>query len=137
MYNKVFNKGNLFTTLTVKDAIFGYEVVSGDGKVKTIKYEDRGRIESYPEKAIRIKALGAICYDEFIVSVINDDALKELRAGELISIKLNFSVKKKADGTYEQYVTGSDIVTLNEYYQMREQHARYMGALAAEREQAD
>ena len=130
-------KGNLLSTLTPKDTNFGYEVISCDGKVETIEYEDRGRIESYPEKTIRIKALGDLCYDEFVVSVINDDALRDLRPGEMISIELNFSVKKRDDGTYEQCVTGSNIVTLNEYYEKRRAHAKCMGYLEAKRETTD
>lgn len=130
-------KGSLLNTLATKDANFGYEVVSGDGKLETIEYDDRGKMGSYLQKTIHIKALGDLSYDEFIVSVMNDDAMKELRPGELIYIKLNFSVNKKEDGTYEQYVTGSGIVTLNEYYEKRKAYAWYMGQLAIKSEQTD
>ena len=127
-------EGGLFNPLNVHKAHFDYEVVES-GKVETVEYEDRGVIDSYPERPLLIKTTGGT--DSFYCTAFLNDALKELREGEIISAKLRFSVRKDQDGKYQQKVSIEDIYTLNDYYQIREAEAFYKGSITDDEKKPD
>lgn len=132
-------KVGVLNPLNRKNAHFDYEVVEDKGEVEMVEYEDRGSLYTYPRKRILIQTLGGNSYssETFIVSVSGNDAYKLLREGEIISINLSFHASKDDDGNYVQRVTGDDIYTLNDYYQIREGEAHYKGKLSKDIEESD
>ena len=85
-------------------------------------WEENGREYSSLNSVYIFKSLGD-CYtlsDKFICNLYFDDAEKSLRPGEMISAKLKFDVRINNDGIYEQSITASDVVTLNDYHNIRE-----------------
>lgn len=100
-----------------KKASFDYQIVKDFG-VFTVPYMDTdGSFRTYPQKDILIKSLhGESCIsEELLVTLCLGDAEKELREGELISIRLSFNVEEGADGGLKQTVRGSDVYTLHDY----------------------
>ena len=100
MKKKRYFKGGIHNPLILRNAKFDYEVVE-DGEVKTVEYEDCGEVYSYPEKTIVISSLSGgsdLGKNKFIVDLSTSDALKTLRKGEIISLKLSFSCNKDKDG---------------------------------------
>ena len=126
-------KGGLFNPLNLHKAHFDYEVIETE-EVKTVEYEDRGVMDSYPERPILIKTTGG--GDCFYCTAFLDDALKELREGEIISANLRFSTRKDQNGKYQQHVSIEDIYTLNDYYQIREAEAFYKGSITSDKKEA-
>lgn len=102
-------------------ASFNYEVVKDFGVVN-IEYEDTdGSLRTYPEKRILIKSLNgdsSLIKEELLVTVSLNDALKEYRAGDLITIDLKFHVSEDYDGELHQHVTGDNVFTLHDYQQI-------------------
>lgn len=127
-------KGGIFNPLHSNKAHFDYEVVEY-GEVEIVEYEDRGVVDSYPQRPLLIKTTGGGDWsnDFFYGIAIMDDALKELREGEIISANLSFSVEKNQDGKYQQKVTIRDIFTLNDYFQIREAEAFYKGSITSDK----
>ena len=111
------------------NAHFDYEVVES-GVLENEEYEEHGEVYTYPIRNYLIKALGgSIRNDLFYCKASFNDALKELRKGELISGNLHFSAGKNQYGNYQQNVSIEDIFTLNDYYQIREAEAVYQSRL--------
>ena len=134
MIKKLFG---LHNPIVSSKAHFDYELVEDMGNVKNVEYEEYGKTYSYPEKQIVIKSLngGSSYSDErFLVTLSCNDVYKPLREGEIISIKLRFSVQKDENGNYVQKVSGDNLYTLNDYYQIREAEAEYKGRLSSKRE---
>lgn len=131
-------KMGIFNPLNCKKIHFSFEVVEDGEDVITKEYEYEGCTYTYQEKTILIKSLGGNISpgNKFIVSVINNDALKPLRKGELISVELSFHVIKDEEGNYQQEVRASDIYTLNDYYQLREADAAYKGKFMKKTEES-
>lgn len=128
-------KGGIYNPLNLKGAHFDYEVIE-QGDVENVEYEDRGVIDSSPQRYILIKKLGGDLSSEmFYCITCLYDALIELRKGEIISANLKFSVCKNQDGKYEQKVSAEDIYTLNDYYQIREAEALYQGSLMKDKKE--
>ena len=116
--------------ILLSKAHFDYEVLEDLNDVKTIEYEYEGKILSYPEKQIVLRTLdggSSFCNDGIIVTLSNDDVYKPLRKGELISIHLRFRIHKDENGNYVQTVSGDNLFTLNDYYNIREAEAEYSG----------
>ena len=107
---------------------FKYEVVES-GEVENEEYEENGEVYTYPKRNHLIKALGGRIDEHFYCTACFNDALKELREGELIPANLHFYVVKNQDGSYQQNVSIEDIFTLNDYYQIREAEAVYQSRL--------
>ena len=109
--------------IALSKAHFDYELIEDMGNVKNFEYEEYGQTYSYPEKQIVIKSLNggsSFCEERFLVTLSCNDVYKPLREGEIISIKLRFSVRKDENGNYVQTVSGDNLYTLNDYYQIRE-----------------
>ena len=130
-------KGGIFNPLHSNKAHFDYEVVES-GEVKIVEYEDRGVVDSYPKRPLLIKTTGGGDWsnDFFYGTAIMNDALKELRIGEIISANLHFSTKKDQNGKYQQYVSIEDIYTLNDYYEIREAEAFHKGCITSDKKEA-
>lgn len=128
-------EGGIFNPLNCRKAHFDYEVVES-GEVETVEYDDRGTLDSYPQRTFLIKSTGGgdRSNDFFYCTAILDDALKVLRKGEIISANLKFSVKKDDGGNYHQHVSIEHIYTLNDYYQIREAEAFYEGSISNDKE---
>lgn len=98
---------------------FNYEVLNANNQVDFIEYDDRGETRCYPQKTFSIKSLEHGKFsnpDQILVTVTHGDAEKELRDGELISLDLRFSLIKDENGNFVQHITGSNLYTLNDYY---------------------
>ncbi len=123
--------------IALSKAHFDYELIEDMGNVKNFEYEEYGQTYSYPEKQIVIKSLNggsSFCEERFLVTLSCNDVYKPLREGEIISIKLRFSVRKDENGNYVQTVSGDNLYTLNDYYQIREAEAEYKGKQSSKRE---
>ncbi len=103
-------------------ANFAYEVVSQIGETSKMTWEENGIQYSSLKSDYIFKSLGdceSLC-DKFLCSLYDEDAEKSLRPGEMISAKLKFDVRINNDGIYEQSITASDVLTLNDYHNIRE-----------------
>lgn len=141
--NMISNKKNycgLSNPLNVGGARFDYEVVELS-KVTSSEFDDRGTTCTQYERSLVLRTLNGggwyCCGDQFFCTAYFNDALKALRVGELISAKLSFKVTKDDNGNYVQEVTASEIFTLNDYYQIREDEAHYRGSQTAKKSETD
>ncbi len=103
-----------------KAARFEYEVVKDFGVVNVEYFETDWTLNSYPERTILLKSLHGESYqpDEFLVTLCCSDALKDFRAGELVSVNLHFSVSENADGKLQQHIFGTELFSLFDYQQI-------------------
>ncbi|MBR4387577.1 MAG: hypothetical protein IKT00_00120 [Prevotella sp.] len=125
--------------LISRNAEFKFEVVEDKDDVKNVEYKENGKLYTYPEKQILIRALsgGGYVKKEFIVTLLLEDALTNLRVGEIISLDLHFSVSKDEYGNYIQKVTGDNLFTLHDYYQIREAESFHKGEMSKENKYSD
>ena len=111
----------------INNAHFDYELVEDMGEIRITEYVDEGHLCKWFEKDILIKTLTGdglnFFGNELIVTLSNEDVNKPLEKGDLISIKLNFSVHKDQDGNYVQTISGKDLFTLEEYRMVCEAEA--------------
>ena len=133
MFKKIEKKHRgIINPLSNGNANFEYEVET-IGEVKNVEYPYEGKTYTQPELQVLLrKAGGFIVGDEFACTISGRDALKPLREGELISAKLRFGVKKDEEGNCQQQVTAEEIITLNEYYQIREESTLWKAGLMKE-----
>lgn len=130
--------GGLFNPLNCEKANFSYEVEE-IGKLENVNYPDEfGGTETYQERPVLLRAAGGFLVEErFYCTLCDKDALKPLRVGELISAKLHFEVKKKADGSYFQHIIAKEVFTLNDYFLIREATARHEGEIIGRKEETN
>ena len=119
--------------------IFAYQVIEQFGEnTEEVWEEENGVIYSTPKAMYLFTTLGGSEWNrnKFLCTLYGEDAKKQLRNGELISVKLKFKVRKNDDGTYEQLIIAENVVTLNEYYSIREAIAEHEGKIKAKADSA-
>ena len=113
------NRIGIHNPFVSNNAHFDYEVVEDMGEIRTTEYVDEGRLCKWFEKDILIKTLSGngpyFFGNELLVTLSNEDVNKPLEKGDLISIKLKFSVHKDQDGNYVQIISGENLFTLEDY----------------------
>lgn len=78
-----------------------------------IKAESCPDVNPYPVRPIVLRQVGKFGYDQFVGYVYNEDALKNLHVGDLISVSLSFFVHKNK-GVYYQDVYFSNLKKIKE-----------------------
>ena len=132
-------KTGIMNPFNLSKAHFDYEVIEDKNEVRTVTYEDYDGTNSYPEKDITIQNLSGGGYfgSQWVVTLHSEDALKELRQGEIISIELRYSLNKDEQGNPVQKVYGDKLYTLNDYFQVREAESFHHGSISKEKEDSD
>ena len=124
-------KGGILNPFTGREAKFQYAVLDLD-KVENKNYFDGEEEQVYPERQILIGALtgdNTWSQKKYLCTVGGEDALKNLREGDIITAELSFDVKKDDDGKYYQTIHASDIFTLDDYHQICKAESFYKGSL--------
>lgn len=122
-------KVGLLNPFNNQAAHFEYEVVNM-GELTYSEYDDgEGGHYVQPERQIVLRTLSGwdIFGNKFVCKTCSEDALKNLRQGEIVSVDLKFRVKEK-DGLYEQIVIAGNIYTLHDYLRIREDEAFHQGS---------
>lgn len=132
-------QGGILNPFVLEKAHFDYEVVEDKNEVRTVSYEDYDGTHSYPEKDVLIRSLsgGGFFDNQWLVSLIHDDALKVLRPGEIISLNLSYYVNKDEKGNFVQKVKGDNLYTMNDYFQVRDAESFYHGSKSNKKKNSD
>ena len=131
-------KGGLFNPLGTKNAHFDYEVLDSK-EVVNVEYQSDGDTYVIPECKVLLRSLSGwtMFSDKFICTLSGDDALKYLRQGEIISADLCFGVKNDESGGYVQDVKAENVITVNDFFQIREAQAIYESSFTKDNQKAD
>ena len=132
-------KGGFLNPFNLSKANYCFEVLEDKNEVRWINYEDSDGPHSDPEKDVLIQSLsgGGYLGNQWLVTLILDDAFKVLRPGEIISIELSYCVRKDEKGNVVQKVNGRNLYTLNDYFKAKEAESFYQGTTSKKKEDSD
>lgn len=120
--NKIFKDGIKYP-LVLKNTHFDFEVVEV-GELEKVEHKSSTASFTCQKLPVLLQSLGGPSWacDQFYCTFTGDDAVKQIRPGDIISADLHFLVFDCGDGTYQQRIYAHNVLTVNDFYQMHIQN---------------
>ena len=120
--NNLF-KGGIKKPLVLKNTHFDFEVVEV-GELEKVEYKSSTASFARQKLPVLLQSLGGPFWacDQFYCTFTDDDAVKQIRPGDIISADLHFFVNDCGDGTFQQSIYAHNVLTVNDFYQMHKQN---------------